>query len=207
MYRRELVAATAVALGGCLGSASSPESDDGNRTRTGGVESETAPAASTVLEYGDWYEAASMNVTVTGVSTVRALETASTPNDALPPDTELVILSGEIENTTGSQLDLAADVDISLAVVAADGLFRPVTAQGSDDGGASIDVSQIEVASATHLSSGEAQLSPGERASVWQAVLLPSRVSTDEVQTTMCGRDGDCAVRWKPASKTCDCPG
>lgn len=207
MYRREFVAAMTVALGGCLGSASSPGSDAGDRTQTGSVESETAPASSTVLEYGDWYETESMNVTVTGVSTRQQFETASTPNDAIPPDTELAILSSEIENATGSQLDLAEDVNISLAVVASNGLFRPVTAPSSDDEQGSIDVSRIEVDSGTHLASAEAQLSPGERVSVWQAVLVPSRLSADEVQTAMCGSDGDCSVRWQPASKTCDCPG
>jgi len=207
MYRRELVAATAVALGGCLGSASSPEADAEDRARTASVASENAPAASTVLEYGDWYEATLMSVRVTDVSTIRALEMASTPENELPPDTELAILAGEIENTSDSRLDFAEDVDISLALVAGNGLFRPATEQRSGDGGASIDISQIEIGSGTHLSSGEAQLTSGERVSVWQAVLIPASLSTDEVQTTMCGANGDCAVRWKPASKTCDCPG
>ncbi|MBP1986837.1 hypothetical protein [Halolamina salifodinae] len=207
MYRRELIATTTVALGGCLGSASSPGSDVENRTRTGGVESETAPAASTTLAYGDWYEAESVNVTVTDISTRRTLETASTPDDAIPPDTQLAILSGEIENTTGSRLDLGGIVNISLAVVASDQLFRPVTTPSSDDEQGSVDVNRIEGRSGTHLTSGEIQLSPEERVSVWQAVLVPSGISTDEVQITMCGRDGGCAVRWEPASKSCDCPG
>lgn len=207
MDRREFITAGAVAFAGCLGGASSPESTTQQKSEPGSVHSETTSDSSVVLEYGEWYEAESLNVTATGMSPIEQLPTATTPNTDIPPDTKLLIISGKVENTTDSQLVLTEAVDLSLNVIAAGKLFHPLAAASSNTESGTVQISQIEVESGVHFTSSETDLSPGERVSVWQAALIPSHIPTDEAQTTMCRTDGGCGVRWKSGSKNCDCPG
>lgn len=208
MYRRKFIAATtAVAVAGCVGSGKSSTPETAHRIGADSVQSESAPTAEVELAYGDWYEGSSTSVTVTGTSVKSELGTEASSDDALPPEMNLVIVSATLKNTTESQLALADGVSVSFAVVAGEQLFEPVATKQSSGDQSPVDVSQVAIDSATYLPEATARLDPGEQLAVWQAVLVPSSVTTAEMQITMCGGDAGCNVRWEPSAKTCDCPG
>lgn len=200
--RAYLAAAGATVLGGCLGSGAAATPEETGQPTDGGVDPSPAPPSSTVLQFGDWHATATTDVTVSGTETIARLRgDASTPADVLPSGTKLVVVSGAVENTTESELALA-DTGVSFGVVASEQLFESVASAGSEQLAGRIEES-LDTAD-THLS-GTARVAPTERLPVWQAVLVPESLSTAGVQVTLCA--DDCAVRWEPSSKTCDCPG
>jgi hypothetical protein len=204
MHRRTYLAALSMtAVAGCLDdqSAAAVNTTQPNE----GVRSSSAPQPSTVLTFGEWHRTTPANVTVTGTSTTSHLRAdASTPIDGLPAGTKLVIVSALLENAKDDPLALPDDVGVSFGVVASERLCEPVTAKSQGELSAAIETHVDE--SGTYLPTSEARLAADEQLSVWQAVIVPESLTTADVQIAMC--DGtNCEIRWKPSSKTRDCPG